>query len=299
MPVGFYQAITIGSLYAEIESILAWDCLNPYRYLLTLNNTHPLLGDRLQRLNALAQLWHLETELKLPPKAHLTPTLQSLLLQLKSLLTTRALLQFAAFFGLVFGLICGGLTWLVGAMAFVVWIPQLAWMYGDWLLIKAFIPIVLSIGLFLRINFLFPDITPRAVRAQPTLTHQLGKVSALPIDSNSVRLQGKLLGRRGIANWLGQDLLLNSAQGLFKLHYQSPLGAIGNIFFRQSLNPMDLLGRHIVVTGWFRRSATSWIDLHTLQTQAGKVSRSYQPLWATIAASAIALYGTATIVWGR
>jgi hypothetical protein len=114
-----------------------------------------------------------------------------------------------------------------------------------------------------------------------------------------VRLKGKLLGRRGIANWLGQDLLLNSSQGLVKLHYQSALGTIGNIFLRQSLNPTDLLGRHIVVTGWLRRGANIWIDLNTLQTQTGKISHSYQPLWATIMALAIALYGSAAIVLGR
>ncbi len=301
MPVGYYQAISLGSFSARtnIESMLAWDCQNPYRYLLTINNTHPLIGDRLQRLNALAQHWHLATELNLPPRSKIAIALPSLLFQLKSLLTTQALLQFAGFFGLVFGLIFGGIAWLIGAIALVIWIPQLAWMYGDWLLIKAFIPIALSISLFLRINFLFPDITPASVRTAPSLADYLTNSAALPIDSQPVRLKGKLLGRRGIANWLGQDLLLYSPQGLIKLHYESLLGPMGNIFFRQSLNPMDLLGRHILATGWFRRSATNWLDLHTLQTQTGKASYSSQPLWTTIVALAIALYGTAIIFSGR
>ncbi len=298
MPVGLYQAITLGSCYPEIEPILAWDCLNPYRYLLAINNTHPLMGDRIQHLNALAQYWHLDSELKLPSHTH-TLKLPNLLPHLKSLLTNRTLLQFAAFFGLVFGLVFGGFTWLIGAISLVIWIPQLAWMYGDWLLIKAFVPIALSISLFLRINFLFPDITPAAVRAAPSLAEQLTVVTALPIDSQPVRLKGKLLGRRGVANWLGQDLLLNSSQGLFKLHYESPLGPVGNLFFKQSPDPMDLLGRHILVTGWLRRSATIWIDLNNLQTQTGKISFSSQPLWATISALAIALYGTFTIVLGK
>jgi Zn-dependent protease with chaperone function len=302
MPVGFYQAITLGSLHAHtnIEPILAWDCLNPYRYLLTINNTHPLIGDRLQRLNAFARYWHLDSELKLPDdRVHLTLTVQNLFAQSKSLLTRQALLQFGAVFGIVLGIVLGMFTWLVGAIALIVWIPQLAWMYGDGLLIKAFITIALSISLFLRVNVLFPDITLKTVRTTPNLIRQLATPTALPIDSQTVCWQGKLLGRQGIANWLGQDLWLNSSQGLVKLHYQSPLGAIGNVFFRQSFNPMDLLGRQVMATGWFRRSATSWIDINTLQTQAGKVSYSYQPFWATIAALAIALYGTAIIVWGK
>ncbi|WP_009630973.1 M48 family metalloprotease [Synechocystis sp. PCC 7509] len=299
MPISFYQAITLGSLYPKIEPILAWDCFNPYRYLLTINNTHPLIGDRLQRLNAFAQYWHLDPELNLAPNSKLELTLSSLRLQLKPLFNYRTLLQFTAVFGLLFGLLIGAISWLIGAVTHIIWIPQLAWMYGDWLLIKAFIPIALSISLFLRINFLFPDITRTTLRSTPSLADQLTSSTALPIDSNPNRLKGKLLGRRGIANWLGQDLLLNSSQGLFKLHYESPLGSIGNIFLRQSLNPMDLLGRHILVTGWFRRGATIWIDLSTLQTQTGKLSNSFQPLWATIMASAIALYGTSIIVLGR
>ncbi len=299
MPVGFWQGITLGSLDLSIESILAWDCLNPYRYLLAFNHTHPLLGDRLQRLNALARHWYLETELNLPIAPKIKLTLLNNLQQLKLFLNRQTLLQFTGLFGLIFGLIFGGIAWIIGAIALIIWIPQLAWMYGDWLLIKAFIPIALSISLFLRINFLFPDITQTTIRATPSLADQLTSSTALPINTYPLRLKGKLLGRRGIANWLGQDLLLNSSQGLFKLHYQSPLGFIGNIFLRQSLNPMDLLGRHILVTGWFRRGATIWIDLNTLQTQKGKVSHSYQPLWATIVALAIALYGTFTIILGR
>jgi Zn-dependent protease with chaperone function len=299
MPISCDQAITLGSLYPEIEPILAWDCLNPYRYLLAINNTHPLIGDRTQRLNTIAQSWHLETELKLPPPSNVALDLPRLVRQWRFVLNNSALLQFTAVFGLISGLVLGAIAWLIGAISLIIWIPQLAWMYGDWLLIKAFMPIALSISLFLRINFLFPDITPASAVATPSLADQRANPKALPINSHPVRLKGKLLGRQGIANHLGQDLLLDSPQGLVKLHYQSALGFIGNLFLRQSLNPTDLLGRHILVTGWFRRGANCWIDLYTLQTQAGKVSHSFQPLWATIMASAIALYGTMAIVSGR
>nr|NKQ94687.1 hypothetical protein [Escherichia coli] len=146
----------------------------------SISNTHPIIGDRLQRLNALAQYWHLETEVNLPPAPKLSIDLQSWLRS--RLLTKRALLQFTAVFGLTSGLLLGALAWLIGAIALVIWIPQLAWMYGDWLLIKAFIPIALSISLFLRINFLFPDITPTSIGANPSLAKQITNFEALPMD---------------------------------------------------------------------------------------------------------------------
>lgn len=138
---------------------------------------------------------------------------------------------------------------------------------------------------------MFPNITSKSVRHAPKLAQLLAHLGALPIDSQPLRLQGKLLGRRGIGNWLGQDLILQSPQGAIALHYQSLLGPIGYIFLRQSLNPQDLLGRHIVTNGWFRRGATCWIDVDTLQTQSGKTCRSNHPLWTTILAIAIALWG--------
>lgn len=286
LPTGYYQSITLGSLYPHTDfvSVLAWDCLNPYRYWLTINNTHPLIGDRLQRLARLCQQWHLEPELDLPN----TPSVRTWRLFVP---TRRFSLQIAPFFAILLGLVFGGLTWLVGAIALLVWIPQLAWMFGDWLLIKAYLPIAFSIGTFIRINSLFPDITSTAVRTTPKLAQLLATPRALPIDSQPLRWQGKLLGRRGIGNWLGQDLILRSPQGAITLHYQSLLGPIGYVFLGQSLNPQDLLRRHVAATGWFRRGATCAVDVETLQTQSGKTCRSNHPLWNTILAVAIALWG--------
>lgn len=288
LPTGYYQSITLGSYpHTDFTPILAWDCLNPYRYWLTINNTHPLLGDRLQRCARWCQQWHLEPELDL---LNLPAKMRS------PIWTRRFLLQIAPFFAVVLGLVFGCLTWLVGGIALLVWIPQLAWMFGDWLLIKAYLPIAYSIGAFIRINSLFPDITSTAVRAAPDL-RQLLASPLVPIDSQPVRWQGKLLGRRGIGNWLGQDLILQSPQGAIALHYQSLLGPIGYMFLRQAFNPQDLIGRHVVVTGWFRRGATCWLDVDALQTQSGKTCRSNHPLWTTILAIAIALWGICTIVF--
>ena len=64
-PVGYRQAITLSNCHSatQLERILAWDCLNPHRYWLTINNSHPLIGDRLHYLNQIAHHWHLDTEL--------------------------------------------------------------------------------------------------------------------------------------------------------------------------------------------------------------------------------------------
>ena len=171
-------------------------------------------------------------------------------------------------------------------------------MYGDWAIIKGCLPIGFSIGTLVRINSFFPDIKPSTVQKEPSLSHLLANPTALPVDSHPVRLQGKLLGRRGISNWLGQDLMLHSPSGLIKLHYVSLLGLLGNFLSSQSVRPWNLVGRQIIAAGWFRRGATPWLDIETLRTQSGQTSYSGHPVWSTLLAGAVAVWGVYIILRG-
>lgn len=312
--VGYRQAIALGSLhsYTQYEPVLAWDCINPYRYWLTINNSHPLMGDRLQRLNRIAHDWHIETELNLIKEDKGTKGQGEHVRRTRASGLSSLLLQGAPFFGIPLGFAFGGLTWLIGGIGILLGIAQLGWMYGDWLLIKGCIPIGFSIGTFVRINSFFPDIKPSTVQTDtpvlrtrepehdslPSLPHLLANPTAFPVDSQPVRLQGKLLGRRGISNWLGQDLILHSPTGLVKLHYVPWLGPVGNLLPRQSFNATDLVGQHLIATGWFRRGATVWIDIDTLRAQGGKASRGGHPAWSTLLASGAAGWGAYIILQG-
>ena len=68
------------------ESLLMWDCLNPYRKWFTINNSHPLMGERLQRLCQLARYWHVEPEIYLESQQSLKLKRQSFLLQISPFL---------------------------------------------------------------------------------------------------------------------------------------------------------------------------------------------------------------------
>jgi Zn-dependent protease with chaperone function len=304
--VDYRQAITLGSYpeYTQLERLLAWDCLNPYRYWLTINNTHPLIGDRLQRLNRIAQHWHLETELNL---VIAQSSADSQFNPKSKIQNPKFFLQGAPFFGVALGFAFGCLTWLIGGIGILLEIAQLAWMYGDWVIIKGCLPIGFSIGTFARINFFFPDIKPTAVQTDtrvwgeyhsPSLPEILVNSNALPIDSQPISLKGKLLGRRGISNCLGQDLILYSPIGLVKLHHFSWLGPVGNLLPLQSPSPRELIGQNLITTGWFRRGATFWLDIDILRTQSGKISRSAHPVWSTLLASMAAAWGAYIILPG-
>ncbi|MEH2328607.1 M48 family metalloprotease [Nostoc sp.] len=278
-PISYQQSLSLGTIASNLsfESFLNWDIANPYRRWFTINNSHPLMGDRLERLCQIARHWHLDTELhfaSVPSKVKR----QSFLLQV------------APWLGIPLGVLFAAFVWLTWQLAFTLKFLNLKWIYEDWSFITGCLLIGFSIGTVMRINSFFPDIKPATVQTDDSLPNLLADPSALPIDSVSVRLVGKLLGRQGTSNTLAQDLILQSSAGLVKLHHISWLG--------QSVNHQDLIGRQIIVTGWFRRGATPWIDIQTLETQSGKTIHSPHPIWSTFLAVAAQAWGAYVFLTG-
>jgi Zn-dependent protease with chaperone function len=291
-PLSYRQAASLGSVYpyTTLEPVLQWDWSQMQRFWLSLNQSHPPTGERLRWLARYAQQLKLEPELDIPtqaaPKRPLTGR------QWRSLL-----LQGAPFFGLAFGLggafLFTGLGW--AGMRFR--IDLLAWMYWADFLRWALPMIGFCIGTLIRINAFFPDLPPGAQAASPPLPQLLQDPDRIPLNPVSVQLEGKLLHRPAIAGSLGQDLWLKTSTGIVRLHWTSRWGPIGNLF-PQPNRPTDLGNQTLVVTGWFRRGATAWIDVDTLRTAGGRVSRSQHPIWNLIAAAIAAFWGAALIVAG-
>ncbi|MBW4474660.1 MAG: M48 family metalloprotease [Stenomitos rutilans HA7619-LM2] len=297
-PLGQRMATTLGSVYfhTPIESVLEWERTNPYRHWLAVNNSHPPTGDRLNLLSIYARHWKLDTELEWAKEQRVS--------QSNGRLTGRQwrslLLQGAPFFGLAFGF---ATAYLFAALGWVGWKAgnnQLAWMYGDGSLLRGLPLIGFSIGTFIRINPLFPDLpfaSNKPTSTSDSLIGLLKPVDRIPVNSQPVLLEGTLLGRIGSSNLLSQDLLLQTPTGIVRLHWLSSWGPIGNLF-PQIVRPTDLLHQTVTVTGWFRRGATPWIDVDTIRTAGGRVSRSGHPIWSTILGAIAAAYGIYTIFRG-
>jgi len=285
--VGNRQAMTLGSLYPHtaLEPILAWDYLNPYRRWLTINNSHTPLGERWQILSRYARYWKLETELELSSQT--APKIP----------ISKLILQSLPYFGILLGLALGGLLWVIGRVSSLVKLKAvlLDWMWGDWSLMKGCVLIGISIGIIVRLNTFFPDIKPTSGK-NLTLPQLLSDSATLPIDSQPINWQGKLLGRSGIGNWLCQDLIFQTATGLIKLHHFSWFGPIGNVL--PLSRPNELVKRNLTATGWFHRGATPWVDVETLRTQGNNITRSHHPIWSLILGFGAALWGAYIIYQG-
>ena len=280
IPVGYQQSLWLGSIPGNttFESLLMWDYLNPYSKWFVINNSHPLMGQRLQRLSKIARYWHLEPEIYLESQQPLNLLRQSFLLQI------------APFAGIFMGLASALFFWLAWQAAFAVHLINLKWIYDSWQFVTGFMLIGFSIGILIRINYLFPNIKITNLQMSESLPELLTNPATLPIDSTPVELSGKLLGRRGSSNYLGQDLILEVGNSLLKLHHISWLA--------QSVNPQDFIGRTVSVKGWLRRGATPWLDIQTLKSQNGKMVNSPHPIWSTILTVAAFAWGAYIILTG-
>ncbi|MGJ3245773.1 MAG: M48 family metalloprotease [Elainellaceae cyanobacterium] len=303
-PVGYRSALSLGStlpclsardgeqpsnsLAHSLIHLFQWDLQNPHRRWLTLNNTHLRWGDRLHRLMGYAQHWRLTPEFDMA-RARATT---------RSAVASRSIVvQGAPYFAVAFGLGISFILIIVGHVARRVGAYNLSWLWSDREFVMiGFIALALSFGIFLRINAFFPDIKPSTAQTDPSIPDFLAQPSPIPLDSQPVRLQGKLLGRKGASNWLGQDLVLDTETGLVKLHYLSQLGPIGNLILQP--RPHELSGRPVIVTGWFRRGATPWIDVDMIKTQKGSPLRAGHPIWSTIIGAIAAVVGAYVIYNG-
>ncbi|MBD1909624.1 MULTISPECIES: zinc metalloprotease HtpX [unclassified Leptolyngbya] len=289
-PIGVQSALTLGSLYPTYPgaALLEWDRSNPFRRWLAMRDSHPPLGDRLYILARYAQRWGIDAEVEFSPLTRPSrPTPQE---------WQPMALQALPALGLLIGLMVGQGLWWFGLMA-----DRMGWLSFDWFRSDFIHMVSLCIGFgittFLRINPFFPEIKRPNDVPLGNLPELLSPPGALPANAKAVRFQGTLLGRRGVANAIGQDLILKTDAGLLRLHFlpaitskQNPLAG-----WRQL---QDFLHCSVMATGWFRRGVTPWLDLDVLQSQSSKPLRAGHPLWSTVLAGLLILWSCYTIVHG-
>ncbi|MGK7926120.1 MAG: M48 family metallopeptidase, partial [Spirulina sp.] len=221
--------------------------------------------------------------------------------KLKNSYKALPLLQSSLLFGLLFGLMGRIVLWTIGLASdylsawvrFPLW--RLIWLYNainpflDACILAAF-----SFCVIVWINNYFPNIRISPTRKDPRIEDLLSNSKSLPPKNQGVRLTGRLIGRKGIGNWLAQDLMLKTSTGSIRLNFVSKAGIVGNLFPIPP-RPEQFCDRKVTVSGWFRRGSVPWIDVDEIRTTGTKSTRSGYPVWVTVLAVLAALWSAWSI----
>jgi Zn-dependent protease with chaperone function len=300
LPVGANHTQTFAQRFHQspLATPFAWDLINPYRSWLSFNQSHPPLGDRLNLLSLYARHWQLTPEIDFQPLLAQYRTNNNTAKRF-SLAEWRTLaLQAGPWSGLAIGYAIGISLWGLGFLGRVMKWPFFDWIYRDMGVLRGAILLGLGAGLLLRMNPFFPDLRPQQPNNEDELTSWLEAPDLIPLDSLPAKFSGTLIGRPGLANWLGQDLLLKTQHGLLKLHFFSYLGILGNALpFGEK--PIQYLQKPVQILGWFRRGHTPWLDIDYLFIQSKQRMRGGHPLWSTGILGIAILWGLWNLVgWG-
>jgi len=311
LPLGLPDALTANFAPTALprEQRFQWDAASPYRRWLSLNNSHEPLGDRLAHVATYAKRSRVPQEVELTTESTQVLNPFAVLKVKASDRRQRLRATFAAwkpllyqgfpFYGAVLGLVSGFGLWAVGATVSLFGGWWFDWVYGDRSLLWGCIPLGVGIGLIIRTNAFFPQRASRETSPGAAAMSLLPEPDKLPLAAEPVEFSGKLVGRLGVANWLGQDLLLLSEQGPLRLHWCSPLGPAGNLW-PKFLRPSFLLNRDVIVTGWLRRGATLWLDVEQIRTvSGGRSSQRGHPMWAAVMAGAVILWSVMILLPAR
>ncbi|MGM0456658.1 MAG: M48 family metalloprotease [Cyanobacteriota bacterium] len=290
-PLGDREAQVSGQLlhHDAPETLLSWHLKSPYAPWLNLNQTHPLLGRRLYRFHRCAEFWQVSPLLNWPDATPVKPHIR-----------TPGLfrLQGAPFFATAIGIGFAIAPALIGWIDRLFGLRYVGWLYTDrWWLLLGLTMGGFAIGTVLRFNAFFPDLKPNLYHQNPDWQKWLTNPQALPIDSLPVKLSGRLRGRTGTANWLGQDLVLDLNNWQIPLHLSSRFGPLGDLL-PQPLRPLEACEQEVVVTGWFRRGVTPWIDVDQIQCSQGETPPNGHPVWSIIVVLLCAVWGAYFLVRG-
>ncbi|WP_196795324.1 hypothetical protein [Richelia intracellularis] len=213
-----------------------------------------MLGLRNNRLGKIAHYWRISKEINIEYQKSL---------QIKP---PFFLINIAPWLGILTGISLAYSIWLLWQIAYAMKCLNIRWIYyDDWGYIWGCILIGFSIGILVRINFLFPNTEFDTLQNEEKLLNYYINPALLPADSARINLVGTLLGHQGLGNLIGQDIILHTNLCLIKLQYIP--------WFSGSNYPQNLIGRQVVVKGWVRRGAIPWIEICSLETQTGRIMK--------------------------
>lgn len=151
-----------------------------------------------------------------------------------------------------------------------------------------FVPAGIAAGILLTLPLRYPFRAP----AGTTVMALMSDPGASPVRGQSVRLDGKPIGRVQAGFIAGEDFIFQDKTGLMAVDFRSMLGLLGNLFagWKRVPKHFDQQGE---VTGWFKRGMGGYLVQRELKTAAGTLRA--RPLFWQILISLIVIVGNSIV----
>ncbi|PNW36409.1 UNVERIFIED_CONTAM: hypothetical protein BEN50_16665 [Euhalothece sp. KZN 001] len=291
-PVAYSQGLHLGSLFSHLslEKSLSWESSQTDRQPLNWFNIHPLVSDRVANLLQWAKQYKLTLELDISSPTPPRKSLGRLLRAYRKF----PLLQRSLYTGIILGFLLRFAFWGIGIISNQLDIMTLSWFAEAESFLTACILFIFSLSLIVSINHYFPNIKVSNTNNNPSLAQWLTTINH-PQEVYPIRIKGTLLGRKGISNWLGQDLILKTETGTIFLHVSSRLGWVGNVI-PNFPRPNEFIEQPVIVSGWLRRGVIPWLDVERITNDQRQSLRAGYPVWLTLLAIIAAVWGTQLIL---
>lgn len=263
----------------NIYQVFLWEMFNPWAKWLGYSSTHPLLADRLWGLTRFCKQLGLTTEYQF----------DQLIKQGETLNRRRLYKNF------LIDLAVETAPYTLAAVGFIT-SQYLYWLYDN-MLPLALTGVGAGVGLMWRGSFRYPNYKRVAAT---TLASLLVDPYASTLRGQPVQIPGEVLGYNHDEQLgrLSYGIKLGDQSGLIYVDYLPNLKTLFTEPQVADRKLETLLGKAVVVTGWFRRDRLVTIDLAELKpiTTQVKAVPSYHQFWNNLASAIPVFSGLSLLV---
>ena len=113
----------------------------------------------------------------------------------------------------------------------------------------------------------------------------VSNVKVSPIRCVPAIIEGRIVGKGVPGYFFSDDLYFQDDTGLIYIDYRFGLSIVD--FFWAIVRVDKLIGQRVRIKGWYRRGPSPYLQVDTIETEAGRRFRNYSKhmtyIWAVIA----------------
>ena len=260
---------------AAIQAAAAWDLYNPWAKYYQFRSTHPLPAKRILRLNQQCEIYGVKPTIDFSQarqikedqagKSMLDEFLSDVFIKVLPTLIFIILLGITIFwvFDLAFGFL--NANFLNPRNVF------LFWAIGFY---------IIGFGSIIKTRYMY-----KTGFEDRKVVELVTNIKVSPIRTVPAIIEGRIIGKGIPGYYFSEDMYFQDETGLLFIDYRFGIRLVDMIFSFSRVR--RLIGQRVRITGWYRRGPIPYLQVDTIESEAGQRHRNYarhmRYLWAVLA----------------